>query len=574
MNKGFNSLVVVCLLALFGCTSGLYTSKVYVDKENNGYRKAKEEVERIRREKEAAELAERHRLDRREKYLNKMVEKDLAEIRKCYADGKKYLNPFSKEYSHRRIDWLSKWSESRLPLSEAEALEGKALLSEFAEKFLPNAYDNYEKKRETLLLLQQVFNEEFSEPWTIKDSNPKWEAFNKILERFVKVHREYLVCYDELCHYWCMYRFGVLTVEDFAQIDAKPLGVRLPAESYEQIEYVFAKVNPFGENERNFAAKYAPESNAFYQKMEREFKQLDALIKEIVVARRKMDYVRECYILSIAIDKRNQLCFKMNTLSKKVMSWYSDHRIMEKTADDIAKLDNEESKKLEQFIKEKLLYIKEKALDAERNGFKVQLWEGGPYWATINIGADEPWESGYYFWWGDTVGYERVNDKWVASNSSNSNFSFSSDNVPMYNKSTLRRKGWITSDNVLMSEHDAAHIHWGGDWRMPTKDEVKALNSNCDWIRCTKNGVNGYIVRGKGTYASNSIFLPCAGFGYEAERDYFNHYGHYWSSVPGSDDDAWDDDACHLFFGRGFPRVDDANRYLGQSIRPVADFTK
>ena len=31
---------------------------------------------------------------------------------------------------------------------------------------------------------------------------------------------------------------------------------------------------------------------------------------------------------------------------------------------------------------------------------KVQLWEGGPYWADRNIGADAPWECGLYFWWG------------------------------------------------------------------------------------------------------------------------------------------------------------------------------
>ena len=38
---------------------------------------------------------------------------------------------------------------------------------------------------------------------------------------------------------------------------------------------------------------------------------------------------------------------------------------------------------------------------------KVQLWEGGPYWATTNIGAEKPEDYGYYFWWGDTVGYKR-----------------------------------------------------------------------------------------------------------------------------------------------------------------------
>ena len=31
--------------------------------------------------------------------------------------------------------------------------------------------------------------------------------------------------------------------------------------------------------------------------------------------------------------------------------------------------------------------------------FGVQLWENGPYWATCNVGATKPEESGYYFWW-------------------------------------------------------------------------------------------------------------------------------------------------------------------------------
>ena len=37
----------------------------------------------------------------------------------------------------------------------------------------------------------------------------------------------------------------------------------------------------------------------------------------------------------------------------------------------------------------------------------VQLWEDGPYWAECNVGATKPEEYGYFFWWGDTVGYKR-----------------------------------------------------------------------------------------------------------------------------------------------------------------------
>ena len=60
---------------------------------------------------------------------------------------------------------------------------------------------------------------------------------------------------------------------------------------------------------------------------------------------------------------------------------------------------------------------------------KVQLWEGGPYWAETNIGAENPWESGYYFWWGDTVGYKFKNGVWMASDGSSSDFSFKETNM-------------------------------------------------------------------------------------------------------------------------------------------------
>lgn len=341
MNKRLNSLVTLCLVALFGCTSGMYSSKVYVDKERN-------------------------RLARRVRLIEATVERDLAAIRKCYAEGKGYLNPFLGEDRSRdddcRTDWLSKWAEPRLPLSEAEALEGKSILAEFAEKFLPNAYANYEKKREALLLLQQVFNEEFPEPWTIKDSNQKWDAFNKVLEKFVRARTEYFICHDELLHYWYMYRFGVLGGADLAQIDAKPLAVPLYRECFRR-GVLFDKVNLFEENARVFAVKYAPESNAVYQKMEHEFKQLDALIKEVGIAQRKMDSVRYYCTFFTAIEKRNELVRKMSALSKSLTSWYFEHKTMEKTSEEVAKYDREEAKKLTPFIKALPSYIKENVSD-------------------------------------------------------------------------------------------------------------------------------------------------------------------------------------------------------------------
>ena len=203
----------------------------------------------------------------------------------------------------------------------------------------------------------------------------------------------------------------------------------------------------------------------------------------------------------------------------------------------------------------------------------VQLWTDGPYWATTNIGAEKPEDYGYYFWWGDTVGCKRENDKWGASDGSNPNFSFYPGNTPTFDKSglTLQSEGWITAGGVLASEYDAAKKHWGGDWRMPTKQEFNDLISQCDWTWTTLNGVNGYIVRGKGDYSSKSIFLPCAGsVGYGTSLNDAGSGGDYWSSVPDSDgDDAWT-----LTFSSSNHCADDYFRYYGRSVRPLQGFTK
>ena len=208
---------------------------------------------------------------------------------------------------------------------------------------------------------------------------------------------------------------------------------------------------------------------------------------------------------------------------------------------------------------------------------KVQLWAGGPYWATTNIGAETPEDYGCYFWWGDTVGYRRENGAWVASDGSSSGFSFDSSNTPTYGQSidTLKSEGWITADEVLAPEHDAAHVQWGGSWRMPTVQELSDLSSNCDWIWATKNGVKGYVVRGRGDYATASIFLPCAGGVYGSSLNLAGSDGYYWSSVPYSVNSysyAW-----YLHFFSGYHSTSyyyDVGRNLGQSVRPVQGFTE
>jgi len=204
--------------------------------------------------------------------------------------------------------------------------------------------------------------------------------------------------------------------------------------------------------------------------------------------------------------------------------------------------------------------------EAARHG-KIQLWEDGPYWATTNIGAEKPEDYGFYFWWGDTVGYRRKGDAWVASDGSSRNFVFSEVNVL---KSTRRRKVCSTPTRVLAPEHDAAHVHWGGGWRMPTKQELGDLGSKCDWTWTTVNGVKGHVVEGRGAYAGASIFLPAAGFGYRTSLCAAGSGGYYWSSVSYLDFYySW-----RLYFNSGRHGTIDSDRFLGFPVRPVQGFAK
>ena len=204
----------------------------------------------------------------------------------------------------------------------------------------------------------------------------------------------------------------------------------------------------------------------------------------------------------------------------------------------------------------------------------VQLWANGPYWATCNVGASQPEECGYYFWWGDTVGYKRNanNNGWISVKDSTS-FSFSSSNCPTYgkNNSELQSAGYIDATGNLVAAHDAATAHLGAPWRMPTDAEISALVSNCDTEWTSRNGVSGRLVKGRGAYASKSIFLPAAGYGFDSGLLFLGSLGNDWSSTPESGSSYY---ACYLTFDSSnfYRRNHDCRE--GLSVRPVRGFAK
>ena len=177
-------------------------------------------------------------------------------------------------------------------------------------------------------------------------------------------------------------------------------------------------------------------------------------------------------------------------------------------------------------------------------------------WANMNVGAKKDSGFGTYFAWGEIKPKDYYSWGTYAWSKGDSNFLLK----------------YCVNDKVikLLPTDDAAHINWGGNWRMPTVEEFDELvdPAKCTWEWTTKDGVNGYKVTGKKT--GNSIFLPITGFRFYGDVQFRAVKGVYWSSIlySGNPFKAW----C-LEFDFEDVKVDignlSSNRFSGRCIRAV-----
>lgn len=176
----------------------------------------------------------------------------------------------------------------------------------------------------------------------------------------------------------------------------------------------------------------------------------------------------------------------------------------------------------------------------------------GLKWATCNVGATSPEEYGDYFAWGETepkTEYSWSNYKWGRGD-------YKDLTIIKYNTSS--RYGAIDNKTVLDPEDDAAHVNWGGKWRMSTEAEQSELRTNCSWTKTKKNGVVGFEVTGPN---GNTIFLPAAG-GYSDRLHSTGTESRYWSSSLDMYKNAYASILSGNLWDRGV-------RDGGYSVRPV-----
>ena len=167
---------------------------------------------------------------------------------------------------------------------------------------------------------------------------------------------------------------------------------------------------------------------------------------------------------------------------------------------------------------------------------------GGFKWAKWNVGATTETGYGDYFSWGAIYPQYR--------------YSFGD-----YHESL--------GENDIDSAHDVANQKLGGDWHMPTKDQLSALSSKISsstWrANYMETGVNGHLIApDTGHESEGSLFLPAAG-SWDDMLYSAGDLGFYWSSTCDGAYGAW-----FLFFDYGFiANVYDFDRYYGYSVRPV-----
>lgn len=167
-------------------------------------------------------------------------------------------------------------------------------------------------------------------------------------------------------------------------------------------------------------------------------------------------------------------------------------------------------------------------------------------WAVCNIGADEPFQEGKKFAWGE------INEK---------------TDYTEANCLTNQKQFEDISGNPTF---DVSQKLWGTQWYMPTRKDLGEIEAYCKWKWIKYKGVFGIKLIGPN---GKSIFLPAP-----RVDQWNNHVGSYWLSEPigkmfGTDNTAaW---AISINKGTMVKGVSNTaqsmlHRYAGQMVRPVS----
>lgn len=190
-------------------------------------------------------------------------------------------------------------------------------------------------------------------------------------------------------------------------------------------------------------------------------------------------------------------------------------------------------------------YVLHKNNDTEFKGEAVDLGlPSGLKWASCNVGATKPEESGCFYAWGEM---------WEKEEYSVTSYKYA------INGSSI---DYLT--HISGTEYDVAMMKWGNNWRMPTFENFEELFDNCSSQWVIRNGVPGREftsdVNGK------SIFWPAVGYFKDSDQLYLGIRGGYWMADSNSNGKSLCVVIQEQYMGYGY-----WDRQFGLAIRPVTE---
>lgn len=178
-------------------------------------------------------------------------------------------------------------------------------------------------------------------------------------------------------------------------------------------------------------------------------------------------------------------------------------------------------------------------------------------WASCNVGATKPEESGLYFAWGEDKGYVVESGKTFAEDYSDYKY-YEDGGFTKYNDDDKL--------TTLANEDDGCYLA-EKEMRMPTKEECEELiaNTTSAWTtNYNDSGINGMIFTSKKN--GNSIFVPAVGAVSSGVLRSFGFVGYFWSrSLSSYSVEA----AFYITFNSGRLGVVDVGRFYGFPLRAV-----
>ncbi len=176
----------------------------------------------------------------------------------------------------------------------------------------------------------------------------------------------------------------------------------------------------------------------------------------------------------------------------------------------------------------------------------------GTLWADRNVGSTYAMGAGNFYAWGEVAPKKKY------SRSTYFDIDTQTGGYAKYNAGCGKTELDIVDDVAAKA--------WGGDWRIPTKEQFAELAKECTWTdEDLGNALRGFRVEGPN---GNSIFLPMAGSCTEGNWSGEEVTGCYWtrSFSPEVYDQAW---VAFFYGGLTSPYSRVALRFTGYSVRPV-----